>query len=58
MSSRLIAHLAHVEVITPNPADSLRFYRDVLGLEGSGSSLLRDRVGAAPRLAAHSGAAG
>src|SRR3954468_20425802 len=36
MSSRLIAHLAHVEVLTPTPDPSLAFYRDVLGLEESG----------------------
>jgi catechol 2,3-dioxygenase len=33
MSRRLIAHLAHVEVFTPRPDDSLRFYTEVLGLE-------------------------
>jgi catechol 2,3-dioxygenase len=37
MSNRLIAHLAHVEVLTPTPDASLRFYRDVLGLEVSGT---------------------
>lgn len=37
MWSSPIAHLAHVEVITPSPAESLTFYRDVLGLEESGS---------------------
>jgi catechol 2,3-dioxygenase len=36
MSNRLIAHLAHVEVLTPNPEESLAFYTDVLGLEESG----------------------
>jgi catechol 2,3-dioxygenase len=35
VSNRLIAHLAHVEVLTPAPAESLRFYKDVLGLEES-----------------------
>jgi catechol 2,3-dioxygenase len=29
----LIAHLAHVELLTPKPEASLRFYTDVLGLE-------------------------
>jgi len=38
MSSRLIAHLAHVEVLTPTPERSLAFYRDVIGLEESGRS--------------------
>src|SRR3954464_9395111 len=33
MSERLLAHLAHVEVITPKPEESLAFYRDLLGLE-------------------------
>ena len=32
MSNRLIAHLAHVEVLTPKPDESLRFYSEVLGL--------------------------
>jgi catechol 2,3-dioxygenase len=36
VSNRLIAHLAHVEVLTPAPEESLCFYRDVLGLEESG----------------------
>jgi catechol 2,3-dioxygenase len=36
MSHRLIAHLAHVEVLTPKPDDSLRFYTEVLGLVESG----------------------
>ena len=36
MVNRLISQLAHVEVITPKPEESLRFYRDVLGLEVSG----------------------
>src|SRR5882724_12931231 len=38
MSHRLIAHLAHVEVFTPKPEQSLRFYKDVIGLEESGRS--------------------
>jgi catechol 2,3-dioxygenase len=33
MSNRLIAHLAHLEVFTPKPDESLRFYTEVLGLE-------------------------
>ena len=33
MSRRLIAHLAHVEILSPKPAESLSFYTDVLGLE-------------------------
>src|SRR3954464_13690251 len=36
MAERLISQLAHVEVLTPTPDDSLRFYTDVLGLEESG----------------------
>src|SRR4051794_29562662 len=36
MPNRLIAHLAHVEVLTPKPEESLGFYRDVIGLEESG----------------------
>lgn len=36
MTNRLIAHLAHVEVLTPTPEESLRFYTEVLGLEVSG----------------------
>jgi catechol 2,3-dioxygenase len=38
MSSRLIAHLAHVEMLSPNPEESLPFYTDVLGLVESGRS--------------------
>jgi catechol 2,3-dioxygenase len=37
MSNRLIAHLAHVEILTPKPAESLAFLKDVIGLEESGS---------------------
>ncbi len=33
MSRRLIAHLAHVEIYTPNPEQSLSFFKNVLGLE-------------------------
>ena len=33
MSHHLFAHLAHVEVLTPDPEASLRWYADVLGLE-------------------------
>ncbi len=33
MSRRLIAHLAHLEILTPKPQESLRFFTDVLGLE-------------------------
>jgi catechol 2,3-dioxygenase len=33
MSRRLIAHLAHLEILTPRPEESLRFYTDILGLE-------------------------
>jgi catechol 2,3-dioxygenase len=36
MPERLISQLAHVEVTTPTPDDSIRFYVDVLGLEESG----------------------
>jgi len=36
MSKRLLSQLAHVEVLTPVPEESLRFYRDVVGLEESG----------------------
>ena len=36
MSRQLIAHLAHVEVLAPNPEESLPFYTDVLGLVESG----------------------
>jgi catechol 2,3-dioxygenase len=30
---RDIAHLGHVELLTPKPEESLRFFRDVLGME-------------------------
>jgi catechol 2,3-dioxygenase len=36
MSNRLIAHLAHAEILSPRPEESLSFYRDVVGLEESG----------------------
>src|SRR6266508_574104 len=36
MPDRLLSQLAHVEVLTPAPDESLRFYADVLGLEESG----------------------
>lgn len=34
---RLLSQLAHVELITPKPAESLEFFTEVLGLEQSGS---------------------
>ena len=36
MPDRLIAHLPHVELLSPTPAEALRFHRDVRGLEESG----------------------
>ena len=33
MVERLIAHLGHVEVITPKPEQSAAFFKNVLGLE-------------------------
>jgi catechol 2,3-dioxygenase len=33
MSQRLLSQLAHVEVLSPVPEESLRFYTDVLGLQ-------------------------
>jgi catechol 2,3-dioxygenase len=33
LSRRLIAHLAHVEILTPKPEASLAFYKEVIGLE-------------------------
>lgn len=36
MSNRLIAHLAHVEVLTPELETSAAFFHDVVGLEESG----------------------
>jgi catechol 2,3-dioxygenase len=33
MPERLLSQLAHVELLTPTPEDSLRFYTDVVGLE-------------------------
>jgi catechol 2,3-dioxygenase len=38
MVERLIAQLAHVQVVTPKPDQSAVFFRDVLGLEESGRS--------------------
>lgn len=36
VSNRFIAHLAHAEVLSPKPAESLDFYKNILGLEESG----------------------
>ena len=36
MSERLLSQLAHVEIRTPAPDESVRFYTEVLGLEESG----------------------
>jgi catechol 2,3-dioxygenase len=36
MTKRLIAHLAHIEVLTPTLEESLRFYQDVMGLQVAG----------------------
>jgi len=38
MVDRLIAQLAHVEIITPKPEQSVSFFKDILGLEESGRS--------------------
>ena len=37
MPERLLSQLAHVEVLTPTPEETLRFCVDVLGLEHSGT---------------------
>lgn len=36
MSQRLISQLGHVELLTPKPEESLRFFTEVLGLQESG----------------------
>jgi catechol 2,3-dioxygenase len=33
-----LAHLSHVELLTPRPDDSLRYFRELLGMEVSGES--------------------
>lgn len=33
---RDIAHLGHVELLTPKPDESLRFFKDILGMEEAG----------------------
>jgi catechol 2,3-dioxygenase len=38
MPTRLLSQLAHVEILTPRPDESLRFFTQVLGLEESGRS--------------------
>src|SRR5215469_1955741 len=38
MSHRLLSQLAHVEILTPKPEESLRFYTEVLGLQESGAA--------------------
>lgn len=30
---RDIAHLSHVELLTPKPEESVRFFKDVFGME-------------------------
>ena len=47
MPERLLSQLAHVEILTPAPEESLRFYTDVLGLEHSGT---QGAVRLSPRL--------
>ncbi len=37
MPERLLSQLAHVEILTPTPEETLRFCTDVLGLEHSGT---------------------
>ena len=37
MPERLLSQLAHVEILTPTPEETLRFCVDVLGLEHSGT---------------------
>ena len=37
MSRRLIAHLAHVEILTPRLEESAKFFKDLVGMEESGS---------------------
>jgi catechol 2,3-dioxygenase len=36
VNERLISQLAHVELLTPKPEESLRFFTDVIGMEESG----------------------
>jgi catechol 2,3-dioxygenase len=36
LSTRLIAQLAHLEVLTPTPDETVHFFRDIMGLEESG----------------------
>jgi catechol 2,3-dioxygenase len=31
-----VAHLGHLELLTPKPEESLRFFKDVLGMTESG----------------------
>ena len=38
MTTRLLSQLAHVELLSPRPEESVQFLRDVLGLEESGRS--------------------
>ncbi|HEX8930961.1 MAG TPA: VOC family protein, partial [Actinomycetota bacterium] len=33
-----VAHLAHVELLTPTPDESLRFFTEVMGMQESGRS--------------------
>ena len=36
MNERLISQLAHVELLTPKPQETLEFFTEVVGLEESG----------------------
>lgn len=38
MPERLLSQLAHVEILSPSPAETVRFCTDVLGLEHSGTA--------------------
>ena len=38
MPERLLSQLAHVEILSPSPAETVRFCTDVLGLEHSGNA--------------------
>jgi catechol 2,3-dioxygenase len=36
-----LAHLGHLEILTPKPEESLRFFVDVMGMTESGRGLSR-----------------
>ena len=43
---RDLAHLSHVELLTPRPDESLHYFRELLGMEVSGQAATRSTCAA------------